>query len=65
MAQQILEADDHRRLQPHAQRLVDDVHDADAAALGERLHLHKAVAVDGKVAGTPALEPEMLLGLRG
>ncbi len=64
MAQQILEADDHGRLKTHAERLVHHIHDADAASVGERLHLHESLIVDGEMAGTPAFESEVFLGLR-
>jgi hypothetical protein len=30
VAEQVLEADHHRRLEPHAERFVDHVHDPDA-----------------------------------
>jgi hypothetical protein len=65
VAQQILEPDDHRRLEAHAERLVDDVQDADAAAVGERLHLDEALGVDREMAGAPAFEAVMFLGLGG
>ena len=65
MSQQVLEADDHRCLQAHPQRLVDHVHDANAATGGERLHLDETIVVDREMAGTPALESIMILRLRG
>ncbi len=55
MAQQVLEPDDHRRLQAHAEGLVDDIEHADAAAVGARLHADAALGIHGVVAGTPAL----------
>ena len=37
----------------------------DAPAVGGRLDLDESLVVHAKMAGTPALEPEMFLGLRG
>jgi len=43
------------RLQAHAERLVHHVHDANAAPVGERLHLNESLVVDGEMAGTPSV----------
>ena len=65
VAQQVLEPDDHGRLQAHAERFVHHIHNADAPAVGGRLDLDESLVVHAKMAGTPALEPKMFLGLRG
>jgi len=64
VAEQVLEADDHGRLQSHPQGLGDDVQDADPAPVGEGLDVHKPLRVNREVAGAPALEPVVLLGFR-
>jgi len=64
MAQQILEADDHGRLKTHAERLVHHIHDADAASVGERLHLHDPSLSTEKWPGTPAVLNPSVPGLR-
>jgi len=56
MPEEVLKTDDHRRLQAHAARLVDDIEDPDAALVGAREKFHEALVIDRDVAGAPALE---------
>jgi hypothetical protein len=65
VAEQVLETDDERGLQAHGNGLVHDIHDADGATVGKRLHGHAAVLGDAEVARAPALEAVKLLGLGG
>jgi hypothetical protein len=62
VAQEVLEADHQRGLEPHPEGLVDHVEDAYAAPVGQGLDVDEALRVDGEVAGAPALEPVELLG---
>ena len=65
LAEEILKADDDLRLEAHAGRLVDDIHDPDRAAVGQRLDLDEAVGIDREVIRAPALETVMFFGLCG
>jgi hypothetical protein len=42
---------------------MHDIHDPDAAPVGERLHLNESFVVDSEMAGAPTLKPEVFLGL--
>jgi hypothetical protein len=64
VAQEILEADDERGFQAHADGLVDDVHDANLAAVGERLDVYETIGAGAKMAGAPAFETVEFFGLR-
>ncbi len=65
MPERVLHPDDDWRLEAHARGLVDDVHEPDGAAVGERLHLHKSLGIHRKVIGAPALETVVFFGLCG
>jgi hypothetical protein len=57
VAQQVLKPDDHRGLQAHAERFLDDVEHADAAPVDEGLDVDKAVGVNRKWPEPQRLKP--------
>ena len=63
MPEKILETDHQRSFEAHADGLIDDVEDADAAAIGERLDVNEAGVVNRDVAGAPPLETVVFFGL--
>ena len=65
VAEQVLEADHHRGLQAHAERLVDHVEHPDAAAVGQRLDVDEPLGIDRKMPGAPALKTVVFLGFGG
>jgi len=44
---------------------MDDIEDADAAAVGQRLDFDESLVIDRDVAGTPAFESVVFLGFCG
>ena len=65
MPERVLHTYNNRRLEAHAGGLVDDVHQADGAAVGKWLHLHKSLGIHRKVIGAPAFETVVFFGLLG
>jgi hypothetical protein len=63
MPEKILETDYQRSFESHADSLINDVEDADAAAIGEGLDVNEAGVVNRDVAGAPPLETVVFFGL--
>ena len=63
MPEKILETDHQRSFEAHADSLINDVEDADAAAIGEGLDVNEAGVVNRDVAGAPPLETVVFFGL--
>ena len=62
MPEEVLEPDDHRGLEPHANSLMNDVEHPDPPAVDQGLDVHKPFVVDRDMSGTPAFETVVFFG---